>query len=1028
MEKIEFSFVLPAYNEQENIEEAIKQANTFLKKRFDIYEIIVVDDGSKDDTRNIVKKIASSNRFVKVISHDKNKGYGATVWNGLRQSKGELIFFTDSDLQFDINELDVFIKEIKKSDVVIGYRRRRSEGLPRAFNAMLWRMVAFAFLSIKYKDIDCAFKLFRKNVIASINVGSEGATFSAELLYKLKKSGFRIVEKPVRHFKRKFGTPTGAKMAVILKSFAEIYSFYKTEPSLVRSRSIVLFCVAIALLFVSRIIFLGSSADFFDSMQYIARTAEADFLKALTNGHAPFHPLYIFFSNIFYKLRLASDPALSAQLVSAVLGSLSIIVFFQIAKKLFDNKIAWLSSIIYAIFPFVCVSQITILVDPTMHLFFYLSLYLFILAIENISKPLLYIFSILAGLSLSLGALAHTQVAFWTVAFISTVIIKLPEIKSKDVLRFIIALFLLALFSFSSIFVYSQLLIYSDAKGYIDMGINSLTGAIDFLLFGNVGDRSAISFAEYLRRFSSVSSIIVIVLSLCGLILMLAKNKYRYALALALWILPPLLTSSYIYENLHGRAMMMSLAPLAFLIGYLSLKTRKIGVILYVIVLAQLLVLSIPQVAKYKVNQAPNESLSQMQKDSDGGGIFVSSNVTRTWSSYDGEFVNFGDVGVGAGDVYKKSLQALANDKPAYLSSDAIYHPRWRFDGEYFDIRSSGAGGASDHPTLLFEVFTKLYVNIDRASDSFKQSVYKIAQKQDDRILEKIAEISRNKPVVFGQIKSNGRAVSNLSVNLYEKRLCQINEEDITRLDFVRCAIRSLKYRSALTNWSFTDRGGWFYVAEDVKSPQVILGAVSSETRSDYLEGVFAKQTEIDITSNNFQRFENISEFRNVISDNNDSFYAIASFDDGKIVFDYYKIDFGLESSTRIEGENLSGEIGKTVNYAQASNDEAKYTTVRGIGYLTSGPYVDLPKGRYEVVFYAKVGDSLDNASPVLFDVSSGSLGLGRKEVPPSDLQGEFKKVSIEFELLEDAQAVEFRTRCEGGSEVFLDYIELNRL
>lgn len=225
----QFSIVLPAYNEETNISKAVSEAALFATKRFDDFEIIVVDDGSRDHTAVALQAMLKTHKNLKVISHKKNLGYGAAVWDGLRASQGELIFFTDSDLQFDLRDLDLFLNEIKTHDAVIGYRQKRSEGLIRKLNALGWRAFVRMLLKVRAKDIDCAFKLFRLKAICDIEIISSGATFSAELLYRLNKKGSKISELPVKHFKRRYGAPTGAKMSVIAKGFKEILALRKSE-------------------------------------------------------------------------------------------------------------------------------------------------------------------------------------------------------------------------------------------------------------------------------------------------------------------------------------------------------------------------------------------------------------------------------------------------------------------------------------------------------------------------------------------------------------------------------------------------------------------------------------------------------------------------------------------------------------------------------------------------------------------------------------------------------------------------------
>lgn len=224
---MDFSIVFPAFNEQENLPRSVEKANKFLKKKFKSFEIIVVNDGSTDDSSRVLKELSDQYPNLRTINKKVNSGYGGALRTGLDMAKGRLLFFTDSDLQFDINELGRLLKKIKDYDVVIGYRVRRAEGFMRLLNMKLWSVLMRVSLKIKFKDIDCAFKLFKATCYKNIKFKSSGAMFSAELLYNFKIQGCDILEMPVNHFKRLKGKPTGSNFRVILKAFKELREFKK---------------------------------------------------------------------------------------------------------------------------------------------------------------------------------------------------------------------------------------------------------------------------------------------------------------------------------------------------------------------------------------------------------------------------------------------------------------------------------------------------------------------------------------------------------------------------------------------------------------------------------------------------------------------------------------------------------------------------------------------------------------------------------------------------------------------------------
>ncbi len=217
------SIFFPALNEGRNIEKTIKKAEAFLeKKKFD-YEIIVVNDSfTTDDTSARVKKLSNKNPRV-IFIQNRGHGYGSGLKKGFASSTKELIFFTDADLQFDINDLDKLLKHIDTYDYVIGYRRRRSDPFIRNFNAKAYGLLVRLLLGVHVKDVDCAFKLFHASDIKSIKMKSTGALISAEILYKLQQKKYTFTEVPVRHFERKYGKPTGANIRVILNMFIELF-------------------------------------------------------------------------------------------------------------------------------------------------------------------------------------------------------------------------------------------------------------------------------------------------------------------------------------------------------------------------------------------------------------------------------------------------------------------------------------------------------------------------------------------------------------------------------------------------------------------------------------------------------------------------------------------------------------------------------------------------------------------------------------------------------------------------------------
>lgn len=220
------SVVLPAYNEGDNIQKTVLQAVSYLARSVADYEIIVVNDGSSDKTGEIVSKLTRKNPKILLVNHPKNRGYGEALRSGFEMASLEFIFLMDSDGQFDIGELDLFLPFLDESVAAIGYRKKRADSFIRTLNAWLYHVYIWVVFSLNVKDIDCAFKIFPRAAYEIIKpIKSGGALFSAELLIRLIRNGFRIKEIPVSHYPRLYGEQTGANLGVILRMFRECWKF-----------------------------------------------------------------------------------------------------------------------------------------------------------------------------------------------------------------------------------------------------------------------------------------------------------------------------------------------------------------------------------------------------------------------------------------------------------------------------------------------------------------------------------------------------------------------------------------------------------------------------------------------------------------------------------------------------------------------------------------------------------------------------------------------------------------------------------
>jgi glycosyltransferase involved in cell wall biosynthesis len=220
------SVFFPCFNESENLplllEQALKTLSTFADK----VEVIVVDDGSTDTTKQIVQSYMSQDNRIRLVQHERNLGYGASLRSGIKAARYEWTFWTDGDLQFQLSSLKTFIAHASPQTAVIGYRKHRADTFIRKVNGELYTQLINVLFGLRVRDIDCAFKLIPTKQLQQLSIRASGAFTSAEILIRLHKKGIRFVQLPVQHFPRKYGKPTGGSLRVIFRGMRETLAFY----------------------------------------------------------------------------------------------------------------------------------------------------------------------------------------------------------------------------------------------------------------------------------------------------------------------------------------------------------------------------------------------------------------------------------------------------------------------------------------------------------------------------------------------------------------------------------------------------------------------------------------------------------------------------------------------------------------------------------------------------------------------------------------------------------------------------------
>ncbi len=217
----------PCYNEEANVERVTRAALATARQIADDFEVLIVNDGSRDRTGEIADRLAAEIPGVRAVHNNPNLGYGAALARGFREARKTWVFYTDGDGQFDFNEIPKALPLLETHDIVSGYRLDRKDPVMRKVNAWAWSMLVNLLFHIGLKDIDCAFKIYPRTFIERIEMKSKGALIDTEMLAKARNLGYSIAQLGVHHYPRTAGAQTGANIKVILRAFKELFKLYR---------------------------------------------------------------------------------------------------------------------------------------------------------------------------------------------------------------------------------------------------------------------------------------------------------------------------------------------------------------------------------------------------------------------------------------------------------------------------------------------------------------------------------------------------------------------------------------------------------------------------------------------------------------------------------------------------------------------------------------------------------------------------------------------------------------------------------
>ena len=222
---LDISAVLPAFNEEGNLEQAVGRVARALQANARSFEIIVVDDGSRDGSAGLLERLKAVHSQLRVVRHPVNRGYGAAIRSGFESARLSWVFMIDADNQFDPEEIGALLTRAPTADIVAGYREHRGDPLLRRLNAWAFFSLVRSLFGPLVRDVNCAFKLMRRDLLERMILSSNGALINTEVLVLARQLGARIAEVPVHHYPRTVGTQTGANPRVVLRAFRELFAF-----------------------------------------------------------------------------------------------------------------------------------------------------------------------------------------------------------------------------------------------------------------------------------------------------------------------------------------------------------------------------------------------------------------------------------------------------------------------------------------------------------------------------------------------------------------------------------------------------------------------------------------------------------------------------------------------------------------------------------------------------------------------------------------------------------------------------------
>ena len=610
----------PLFNEEGNVQRQVENTLKVLEGlKIKDYEIILINDGSTDNTAKVVDQLASSNKKIRAIHHQQNLGYGEALKSGFYNAKYDTIVYTDGDGQFDFSEVTKFLDKIEDNDLLIGYRIKRQDPLFRILFKKGWTFSLFLMYGLTLKDVDCGFKMIKRQVLEKIPKleSSRGAMINAEIAIKAKKYGFKVGQVGVNHYPRLSGKPTGASLKVIIQSYLDLLRlWWKLKDQKILFLALLATLILAACLRLHKIdqymIFLGDEGrDAIIVKEMFTKHHFPAIGPPTSVGDIYLGPLYYYM--MFIPMVLTNFNPVSASVMVALIGVATVFLIYYLGKVWFSRWGGLIAAFLYAISP-ITINYANFSWNPNPTPFFAL---IGILGFHKLNKTGNFRWLILTGAAtaaaLQMHYLSLILIPIFGILWVHEVLIRKSKKQPlKKLLSGTIWGILIFLLIMSPLFLFDlrhDFLNYKAITKLLTQG-----GAVRADLFSNISRIPGIYSNNLIGRYMAGEN--PILSAIVSILILLPLIKFRIhwpLLALGVWLLVGLFGLSFYQADIYDHYLGF-MNPVSFLLLG-SLASFKFGgnlknILLIILVLA----LTYVNLSKNPLLYPPNNQLKRTQE------------------------------------------------------------------------------------------------------------------------------------------------------------------------------------------------------------------------------------------------------------------------------------------------------------------------------------------------------------------------------------------------------------------------------